>query len=167
TSDGTAAGTVLVQDIFAGPVSSHPRGLTAVGDRLFFTAFDSTHGFELRRTDGTSAGTRLAQDIAPEGLSSTPDQLTVVGDHLFFTADDGQFGRELWSFPLTGAGGCQASSAHLCLNGNRYQVDASWRDSQGHTGFGTAVPLSGDTGYFWFFSPSNVEAVVKVLDGQG
>ncbi|HET9225945.1 MAG TPA: hypothetical protein VFR31_04720, partial [Thermoanaerobaculia bacterium] len=27
--------------------------------------------------------------------------------------------------------------------------------------------LTGDTGYFWFFSPSNVEVVLKVLDGQG
>ena len=29
---------------------------------------------------------------------------------------------------------------------------------------GTAVQLTPDTGYFWFFSPSNLEVVVKVLD---
>jgi hypothetical protein len=46
-------------------------------------------------------------------------------------------------------------------------VRAVWRDPQGNTGTGTAFPLSADTGYFWFFSPSNVEAAVKVLDGQG
>jgi hypothetical protein len=27
------------------------------------------------------------------------------------------------------------------------------------------VPLSDETGYFWFFSDSNVEVVIKVLDG--
>ncbi len=29
---------------------------------------------------------------------------------------------------------------------------------------GHAVQLTSDTGYFWFFSPSNVEMVVKALD---
>ena len=31
-------------------------------------------------------------------------------------------------------------------------------------GTGTAIALTADTGYFWFFSASNVELVVKVLD---
>jgi hypothetical protein len=33
------------------------------------------------------------------------------------------------------------------------------------TGNGQAVSLTGDTGYFWFFSTSNVEMVVKVVSG--
>ena len=32
------------------------------------------------------------------------------------------------------------------------------------SGTGTAVPLTSDTGYFWFFGSSNVEAVIKVLN---
>ena len=28
------------------------------------------------------------------------------------------------------------------------------------------MALSGDTGYFWFFTDTNVETVVKVLDGR-
>jgi ELWxxDGT repeat protein len=63
---------------------------------------------------------------------------------------------------------CAPSSARLCLNGGRFAVEARWRDFQGKTGAGTAVPLSGgDTGYFWFFSAANVEVVLKVLDGRG
>ncbi|HEY1434430.1 MAG TPA: PQQ-binding-like beta-propeller repeat protein [Thermoanaerobaculia bacterium] len=31
----------------------------------------------------------------------------------------------------------------------------------------TAVPITGDTGYFWFFDAANIEMVVKVLDGCG
>ena len=31
-------------------------------------------------------------------------------------------------------------------------------------GFGTAVPLTSDAGYFWFFDSSNVELIVKVVD---
>ena len=41
-----------------------------------------------------------------------------------------------------------------------------WRDARGRTGQGQAVQLTNDTGYFWFFSPSNVELVVKVLDAR-
>jgi len=28
------------------------------------------------------------------------------------------------------------------------------------------VPLSDNSGYFWFFDPSNIELIVKVLDGH-
>lgn len=34
------------------------------------------------------------------------------------------------------------------------------------SGRGTPVALTSDTGYFWFFSSSNVELVVKVVDGR-
>jgi hypothetical protein len=36
----------------------------------------------------------------------------------------------------------------------------------GQVGTARAIPLTGDTGAFWFFDPSNVELVVKVLDGR-
>jgi hypothetical protein len=46
-------------------------------------------------------------------------------------------------------------------------VQVAWQvASQGTAGAGTAVPLTTDTGYFWFFSPNNVELVIKVLDGR-
>ncbi len=47
----------------------------------------------------------------------------------------------------------------------RYQVKAAWASSsQGTSGTGTAVVLTPDSGYFWFFNPDNLELVVKVLD---
>jgi ELWxxDGT repeat protein len=165
-TDGTVEGTVLIKDIAPGPRSSTPRGLVAAGGLLYFTADDGVHGAELWQSDGTAAGTRQVQDIAPEGLSSTPDRFTAVGSHLFFTADDGERGRELWSLPLSGPAGCQPSERRLCLGG-RYQVEATWRDFEGHNGRGTAVALTADTGYFWFFDPANIETIVKVLDGRG
>jgi hypothetical protein len=57
----------------------------------------------------------------------------------------------------------------LCLgDGGRFQLQVSWKDPHGNlgTGIGRALPLTGDTGAFWFFNPSNVELVVKVLDGR-
>ena len=61
---------------------------------------------------------------------------------------------------------CLAGGEALCLNGGRFRVQASWRDFAGGTGRGKAVRLTGDTGYFWFFSDTNVELVIKVLDGR-
>jgi hypothetical protein len=53
----------------------------------------------------------------------------------------------------------------LCLEGRRFNVTATWA-ANGATGVGQGVPLGDDSGYFWFFSPDNVELVVKVLDGR-
>ncbi|HEX5759872.1 MAG TPA: ELWxxDGT repeat protein [Thermoanaerobaculia bacterium] len=60
---------------------------------------------------------------------------------------------------------CVPGPTRLCLNGGRFAVEARWR-AQGKEGVGTAVPLTGDTGYFWFFGAANVEIVLKVLDGR-
>jgi ELWxxDGT repeat protein len=64
------------------------------------------------------------------------------------------------------AAACQPSSTRLCLNGNRFAVEATWEDFSGHSGSGHAVSLTGDTGTFWFFDPSNVEVILKVLDAR-
>jgi plastocyanin len=54
------------------------------------------------------------------------------------------------------------------LNGGRFKVEVGWRvPSQGTSGSGRAVTLTGDTGQFWFFSANNIELVIKVVDGRG
>ena len=61
---------------------------------------------------------------------------------------------------------CVDDDLTLCLNGGRFQVRTEWEvPSQGTSGHGSAVSLTGDTGTFWFFQASSVEVVVKVLDG--
>ncbi|HEV8231522.1 MAG TPA: hypothetical protein VGQ75_04185 [Thermoanaerobaculia bacterium] len=62
---------------------------------------------------------------------------------------------------------CAAGPNTLCLNSDRFQVEVNWRvPTQGTSGDGRAVPLTSDTGYFWFFSSNNVELVVKAVDGR-
>ncbi len=74
------------------------------------------------------------------------------------------YGRGIWDYSPTGRP-CAASDQVLCTTGNRFSVSMTWRDGSGNTGAGHAVPLTGDTGYFWFFDPASVEVVVKTLDG--
>ncbi len=61
---------------------------------------------------------------------------------------------------------CAGDPTSLCLSGGRFKAQVAWRDFAGHTGAGQAVPLTGDTGYFWFFDANNVEVVLKTLDGR-
>ncbi len=59
---------------------------------------------------------------------------------------------------------CIEGPATLCLLGDRFRVESSFRTPAGATGAGQAVELTPDTGYFWFFNQDNVEVVVKVRD---
>ncbi len=62
---------------------------------------------------------------------------------------------------------CQPSSIQLCLTGDRFRVEVTWKKPDGATGVGVATELIDDSGYFIFFTPDNVELLVKVLDGCG
>jgi hypothetical protein len=66
---------------------------------------------------------------------------------------------------LTIAAGEVPDELSLLLNGDRFRVTTAWRTGENATGFGQPVELTSDTGFFWFFDPANVEAIVKVLDG--
>jgi ELWxxDGT repeat protein len=164
TSDGTAAGTHLVRAFNSVPVDS--AGLLAAAGRVFFNADDGVHGPELWESDGTAAGTHLVQDVWPGPAGSDPSGMTQAGDLLFFAADDGLTGNELWALPLAGATSCRPLPTALCLLENRFKVEAFWRDFAGNSGPGQAVPLTPDTGTFWFFDPQSVEVVGKVIDGR-
>jgi len=97
-SDGTAAGTAMVKDIFPGGYysqtylqyianSSNPANLTNVNGTLFFTAtgVDGT----LWQSDGTAAGTTI---INLGSGSALPTDLTNANGTLFFAANN-----QLWA----------------------------------------------------------------------
>jgi predicted GH43/DUF377 family glycosyl hydrolase len=51
------------------------------------------------------------------------------------------------------------------LNDNRFSTAVWWWDSRGGVGQGGPLKLTEDSNAFRFFSPENLEVVVKVLDG--
>ncbi len=116
-SDGTPAGTAIVDDLLPGvginPGAAHafPDDLAMVGSVLYFSASDGTNGEELWRSDGTAAGTTIVEDSVPgEGLNpspgdgSGPSDLANINGTLFFQADDGTNGDELWKSDGTPSG---------------------------------------------------------------
>jgi ELWxxDGT repeat protein len=98
-SDGTEAGTTIVEDVGPDPHVA-ASGLVAGGGTLFFSTADEAHGYELWRSDGTPAGTELVEDITPGRRSSFPDLLAHIGGTLFFTTASGR----LWTSDGTAAG---------------------------------------------------------------
>jgi hypothetical protein len=67
---------------------------------------------------------------------------------------------------------CQSTADHPCtgdpvvkLQGNRFSVRATWR-ANNQSGVGAPAKITADSAHFWFFSPNNVELIVKVLDGR-
>jgi ELWxxDGT repeat protein len=69
-TDGTAAGTVLLRDVYTGTGDSFPTDFTAVGPTVYFAATSAAAGRELWKTDGTPAGTVPAADLTA-GSAST------------------------------------------------------------------------------------------------
>jgi hypothetical protein len=69
--------------------------------------------------------------------------------------------------PQVQPGPCVADADTGCLNNDRFKVEATFLTGGGQSGQAQFVELTPDTGYLWFFSPSNVEAVVKVLNACG
>jgi ELWxxDGT repeat protein len=93
-SDGTVVGTTLLKDIRTGALGSDPRGLTALGQKVYFTATDENNLEKLWSTDGTAAGTVPVNSSLPIDLRDR----VVVGDSILAFGGNAETGRELVKF---------------------------------------------------------------------
>ncbi|MES1226452.1 MAG: T9SS type A sorting domain-containing protein, partial [Bacteroidota bacterium] len=88
-TDGTAANTSLVKDIYAGPIRS-TNGWTYscffTSQKMYFTPVDEEHGYELWETDGKTAV--MTADVAPGYVGSFPIIVALFKNHLYFVADE-------------------------------------------------------------------------------
>ena len=105
-TDGTAAGTVRVQDITgASFIDSH--GLIVFSGALYFTT-ENGNSYDLWKTDGSTVGTVLVKNFTsvspyPWG-TAYPFNFTEINGVLYFQADNGINGRESWITDGTAAG---------------------------------------------------------------
>ena len=95
-SDGTPSDTSKLKDIYSGSSGSYPYYFVSLGERVFFTAKDSTHQTELWVTDGTASETNIVKDIKAGASGSDTAYLTNANGTIFFYATDGSSGYELW-----------------------------------------------------------------------
>lgn len=109
---------------------------------------------------------------APGGFDTYSHTFTAPGTYEYYCTPHGAF----HNFGMFGtvivreaeAEPCVASERNLCLNGGRFKVEVAWRTATSN-GNGTAVPIPSapDSGLFYFFGPSNLEMLIKVLNGCG
>jgi hypothetical protein len=59
---------------------------------------------------------------------------------------------------------CTPNATTLCLNNGRFKVEAQFETGAQPLAAAQVIRLTDDSGYMWFFSSTNVEVVVKVLD---
>ncbi|HVT60202.1 MAG TPA: ELWxxDGT repeat protein [Thermoanaerobaculia bacterium] len=128
-------------------------------------------GTGLWRSDGSAAGTSRIP-LAAWDLR----EFTAAGGRVFFQATDTTHGTELWATDrgaLTGVT-CIADETTQCLADSRFAVSVRFQDPFGSgarlAGHSFRTPLESGTGdrsgRFWFFSPDDVELIVKILDGR-
>jgi ELWxxDGT repeat protein len=101
-TDGTAAGTGFVKDVFPGAdESSYPRRLTVAGGAVFFTASDA-EGSRIWQTDGSAEGTKPVEFVGVPGFRALA-ALGSLNGSLLFQGDDGAIGAELWALAAPAA----------------------------------------------------------------
>ncbi len=104
-------------------------------------------------------GTTQLRVTAPPGAKSVSIQ--PIGDAA------GQRGQYRLSFDnvfFLEDSTCGPSLTTLCLEDGRFRVTVEWETEQGEQGFGQAVELTDNSGYFWFFNDADVELVTSLLD---
>lgn len=96
-SDGTAAGSSLLKDIYPGINSSTPSDFFKSEDDSYvlFLATTPDEGKELWRTDGTPEGTFLLKDFIPGVLHNYIYFEFTKGNKVFFVATDPVNGTEI------------------------------------------------------------------------
>jgi photosystem II stability/assembly factor-like uncharacterized protein len=109
--------------------------------------------------DGGGSWSQVADGLGRPFVSTLAVDATGTDLHA------GTVGAGIFDYTAALPAPCVASDTTACLHGGRFAVGASFSTGLGLAGAGHLVPLTDDTAYVWFFSPTNVEAVLKVVDG--
>jgi hypothetical protein len=148
--------------------SDYYRFFAPAKTRVTVTAASKTVGDIGLALLSSETGASLAVDLGP----STQVQYTVPNDDFFLIrVRTTELVTGSYSLHLTGTtvvNGCADDDpATLCVNSGRFRIHVAWQALHlGTQGVGTALSITDDTGYFWFFNSSNVELVIKVLDAR-
>jgi len=160
-TSGAVDDVVMVKDIRPGSGNAFTHrdsNLVAVGNTLYFRAYDGVNAFGLWKSDGTAAGTVMVKYTWPDERFNgfAPEELTAMGNTLYFSANDWDGGYNLWKSDGTDAGTVKVNSG-------------------GYDIFPEDLTVVGNTLYFSADTGSNLELVksdgtdagtVRVKPGQ-
>jgi photosystem II stability/assembly factor-like uncharacterized protein len=141
-------------DVSGGMTGVVVNALAIVGDS---TVYAGTAGGVFQFADATRHWTLVNNGLTNRHVLS----LSAFGTRLYAgTAGGGVFVANPGET-------CVPGQTSLCLNARRFRVEVFWTASNIlQSGDGQAMPLTVESGAFWFFQPSNVELTVKILDAR-
>jgi len=148
--------TLKIEDTVTGNVQTYANPAHTLASKADVTAFEETAA---SRIEGASSTGATYGDLAALQYALTKELEREV------TAKPVRLAT---AKSVAALSGCVNGPENLCLANARFDVEIQWKNyTTGQEGFGRAVPLSGDSGYFWFFGKDNLEIAVKILDGTG
>jgi concanavalin A-like lectin/glucanase superfamily protein/beta-propeller repeat-containing protein len=153
-----------LQPVNAGSFDAFVTQINAAGTATVYSTFlggggsDVANGIALDGAGNAYVAGSTSSATFPGVSGSALQPVNAGGTHDAFVAKVGA---------ATSPGPCDATDTTLCLNGSRFRVTAHFDAGGGNAGTAHVVQLTPDTGYLWFFGSSNVEVVVKVLNGCG
>lgn len=183
-TDGTHAGTRLLVDLAqpSTPPSppATPSGLEVehLGDRRFLLTWsdrsDDEDGFFVESAGGRSWSPNFADlvvEVPPDTTSAIVELDRAPGVIGVRSLRDGAVSPV--NFVSVEVGDCQPTNAILCLQDLRWGAFVRWRNQHAapgetNTGVARAVPApagNDQAGLFWFFTPDNLELILKAIDG--
>lgn len=118
---------------------------------------------ELKLLNGTFQDIGAAADSSADVPVLQPDTIYTFRVRARNAMGYSAYSNEVTVSTLSGRQFCEPGPQALCLQNSRFKVKAFWRIGQGPYNPANAVPMTSDTGHFWFFDSANVEMVVKVL----
>lgn len=126
-------------------------------------------GFQIERR--AVGGTyEVVATAGPNATSAPVTGLDAASFSLFRVRANGSaspspYSAEASAATLADPGPCVVDANALCLNNGRFKATIDWHTAT-DTGHGFAVPLPAapDSGLFYFFAPTNIEMLIKVLN---
>jgi len=79
-SDGTAAGTMMVKDLYVGAGGAYPREFANINGLLYFKMIDESNRRRLYLSDGSSSGTYKVSDYGGKSLVALGNKVFMIGD---------------------------------------------------------------------------------------
>ena len=133
--------------------------MTSTAIDSWLALFDPSGALAIEDDDsGGGSNSRLTYTLTSTGT-------WIITATSFAANETGNYSLQLQCGTTGGPTTCTTGGPNLCLQ-NRFLINVTWRDFSNNSGVGTAIPFSNDTGMFWFFASTNVELVLKVLDGR-